>query len=166
MADREMWRKHLPKDFDGRHADEWDGEVRMAPIVWSTVAVALSVIIAFGFCWFLMGFMESLREEPVLSPIAEANERRLPPKPWVQPKPEMEMDELREQLAERMSTYGWSNQLDGMVHIPVDQAKELVLASAGTLPRSIEPAADQPVDVQAVDIEAPEASGANRGDQR
>ena len=26
MADRELWRKNLPKDFDGRHADEWDVE--------------------------------------------------------------------------------------------------------------------------------------------
>ncbi|MEO1082932.1 MAG: hypothetical protein AAFY88_01680 [Acidobacteriota bacterium] len=149
MADRELWRKNLPEDFDGRHADVWDGEVPMKPIIWSTVAIAISVLVAFVFCWGLIVFFEGNLEEPTLSPIAEANERRLPPQPWVQPKPEVEMDELREQLAERMSGYGWSDQLEGMVHIPVEEAKEIVLASAGALPVSVEPAADQPVDVEA-----------------
>lgn len=165
MADRDLWRKNLPADFDGRHGKNWDDEVKMGPIIWSTVAVAVSVVVAFVFCWWLVLILEDFREEPQFSPIAEANERRLPPQPWVQPKPEIEMEELREQLAARMSGYGWSDQLEGMVHIPVDAAKEIVLATAGAPPVAVEPAADQPVDVEAAaaqdaDVEADDGGGA------
>ena len=149
MADRELWRKNLPEDFQGKHGENWDDEVHMAPIIWSSVAVVISVLIAFGFCWWLMGVMDGFLDEPQFSPVAEANERRLPPTPWLQPKPEVELDEMLEQLEERMAGYGWSDQLEGMVHIPVEEAKEIVLADAGAQPVAVEPSADEPVDADA-----------------
>lgn len=149
MADRELWRKNLPEDFEGKHGEHWDDEVRMAPIVWSSIAVVIAVAVAFGFCWWLIVVFDDYKGEPELSPIAEANERRLPPTPWLQPKPEVELDEMREQLAERLAGYGWSDQLEGLVHIPVEEAKEIVLAGAGAPPVAVEPAPEQPVDVEA-----------------
>lgn len=151
MADRELWRKDLPRDFQGKHGEHWDDEVHMAPIIWSSVSIVVAVVIAFGFCWWLIGAFEANRPPAELSPIAEANERRLPPRPWIQPKPEAELDEMLEQLEVRLTGYGWSDQLEGMVHIPVEEAKEIVLATAGAAPVEVEPAADQPVDVEAAD---------------
>ena len=160
MADRELWRKNLPEDFQGKHGENWDDEVQMAPIVWSSVAVVVSVVAAFVFCWWMMGVMDGFQDEPQFSPIAEANERRLPPTPWLQPKPEVELDEMLEQLEERMAGYGWSDQLEGMVHIPVEEAKEIVLAGAGTQPVAVEPSADEPVDADAAANDAAANDGA------
>lgn len=159
MADQATWRKNLPEGFDGRHGDgkEWDSEISVQPILWSTVAITVSFVFALGFCWALIGFLDSMQPEVEVSPIAEANERRLPPSPWIQPSPEMELDAWLEQVNEQITTYGWVDALDDRVHIPVDRAMELVLAERGDgaaatapanlTPASVEPAQDPPVDV-------------------
>ena len=153
MADHELWRKNLPEGYDGRQGEKWDDEVEMGPIIWSTVAITLSVVVAFAFCWWLIIFLEGMQPEPELSPIAEFNERRFPPRPWIQPSPEAEMDDWLEQMSARVSGYGWSDQLEGLVHIPVEEAKSLVLAGAGAAQPAVEPAVDQPLDVEAPPVE-------------
>lgn len=156
MADRDLWRKNVPEDFEGRMGENWDDEIQMKPIIWSSVAIVISFVIAVGFCWWLMeGVFEPLREKATPSPIAEANERRLPPTPWLQPKPEMEMDEWLEIQEARTEGYGWVDELDGLVHIPVEAAMEMVLSQRGEMPASVEPGPETPVDVEA------EAGGAD-----
>lgn len=168
MADQATWRKDLPEGFDGRHGDgkEWDSEISVKPILWSTVAIAVSFIFALGFCWALIGFLDSKQPEVEISPIAEANERRLPPSPWIQPSPEMELDAWLEQVNEQLTTYGWVDSLDERVHIPVARAMELVLAeraeSRAATPSVIEPAQDPPVDVPVGESES-DTSGTENG---
>ncbi len=133
MADHDLWRKNLPADFEGRMGDEWDDEIEIKPVIWSAVAVAVSVAVAFVFCAWMISSLESLREKPVLSPIAEANERRLPPTPWLQPRPEVELDHMREELEHHLTSFGWNDELDGVAHIPVERAMAMVLAhNSGT----------------------------------
>lgn len=132
MADRDLWRKNIPEDFQGKMGENWDDDVLMGPIYWSTIGIAGSVAFAFVLCWFLMPAFDLTLEETHLSPLAEANERRLPPQPWLQPKPEMEMDAMLEQNAEHLASYGWTDQLTGVVHIPVDRAMDLMAASFPT----------------------------------
>lgn len=160
MGDQATWRKNLPEGFDGRHGDgkEWDSEVPLKPIMWSTVAIVISLSVALGFCWALIGFLESNQPEVELSPIAEANERRLPPRPWIQPKPELELDEYLAEIDEIATSYGWVDALDERVHIPIDRAVELVLADRGMSTTSPEPTADPVVDA---DVE----TAINAGDE-
>lgn len=143
MGDQELWRKNIPEDFQGKMGENWDDDVEMGPIYWSAVGIAGSVAFAFVLCWFLMPALDLTLEETQLSPLAEANERRLPPQPWLQPKPELEMDALLEANAEHLSSYGWNDQLNGVVHIPVGRAMDLMAASF-----------PQPQDVPAEVVEA------------
>lgn len=129
MADHELWRKNIPADFQGKMGENWDDDVLMAPIYWSAIGIAGSVALAFVLCWFLIPSLAAFDEKPELSPLAEANARRLPPTPWLQPKPEIEMDELLEQSAEHLASYGWNDQLTGVVHIPVERAMDMMAAS-------------------------------------
>lgn len=152
MADRETWRKNLPEDFQGKMGENWDDEIHVAGVYWSAVAVAAVVAVAFVLCWFMMGPpLDYFVEEPRLSPLAEANERQLPPQPWLQPKPEVEMDELLEQMAEATTTYGWTDELNGVVRIPVDRAMDLVTDSLESAPATVEPTEEAPVDVETSD---------------
>lgn len=157
MADQELWRKNIPADFEGRMGEHWDDEIEMKPVIWSSVAVAVSFVFAVVFCWWLMdGVFARYAPEAELSPLAEANERRLPPTPWLQPKPEMELDDWLEVQQARADGYGWVDQLDNRIHIPIDEAMEMVLAqqgriaSQGRAPGSVEPASEGPVDVDAM----------------
>lgn len=168
MADQATWRKNLPEGFDGRHGDgkEWDSEISVKPILWSTVAIVVSFVFALGFCWALIGFLDSKQPEVEVSPIAEANERRLPARPWIQPKPEMELDAWLAQVNEQLTTYGWVDPLDERVRIPVKRAMELVLAERGhgaattpATPAAIEPGQDPPVDVPVDESASDDTSG-------
>ncbi|MEM1201594.1 MAG: hypothetical protein AAGN66_00045 [Acidobacteriota bacterium] len=149
MGDQDLWRKNLPDDFDGRWGENWDDEIEIKPILWTTVALAGSVVIAFVVCWGLLVAFDAFHEQPELSPMAEANERRLPPRPWVQPSPEAEMDDFLEEQEAHLESYGWIDQLDGRVHMPVDRAMNLVLEGRElTVPVGSEPPEDAPLDVQ------------------
>ena len=129
MADHDLWRKNIPEDFQGKMGENWDDDVYLGPIYWSAIGIAGSVALAFVLCWFMIPLLDLTLEEPSLSPLAEANERRLPPTPWLQPKPEMEMDAFLEESAEHMASYGWTDQITGVVHIPVEKAIDMVAAS-------------------------------------
>lgn len=135
MADQHhdaMWRKNIPADFDGRHGKGWDDEIDAGIIYKSAVAVVVAVAVAFGFCWLLLGGFAAFTEEPMLSPLAEAQERHLPPTPQLEVTPDRILTGLRADNAVATQEYGWADPLTRRIHIPVDQAIDMVLAG-GTL---------------------------------
>jgi hypothetical protein len=150
----DQWRKNIPADFDGRHADDWDGEIDAGIIYKSAVAVVVTVAVAFVFCWLLLGGLAKLAEKPVLSPLAEARERHLPPSPQLEASPTRLLTNLRGEVAGKTGEYGWADQSAGRVHIPVDKAIDLVLAGRKI---DVERPAGQPVDV-AAPVAAPAAA--------
>lgn len=147
MAERETWRANVPEDWQGKQADEWDGEIPVQPIVWSTVAVAVSFVIAYFVNLAVLQAHEvTTVEEP--SALVEASERYLPPSPLLQSHPEEELEQMFAELDQRLSGYGWTDELDGRVHIPIERGMDLVLARHGAAPATgPEPAQDEPVDV-------------------
>ncbi|MEM9555628.1 MAG: hypothetical protein AAGC60_15325 [Acidobacteriota bacterium] len=162
--DHATWRKNLPEDFQGKHADQWDGEVDVGVIYKSGVAVVAAFVIALGVCWLVMIALYGLQEEPYFSPIAEANERRLPPSPLLQASPEAEMDEMLAELDLHLGSYGWVDELDNRVHIPIERAMELVLASGmPAAPVGVEPAVDEPFDLEGVTELVEPNAGAEAG---
>lgn len=142
----DQWRKNIPADFDGRHAEDWDGEIDAGIIYKSAVAVVVTVAVAFVFCWLLLGGFAKFSDEPVLSPLAEANERHLPPSPQLEASPTRLLTNLRGEVAGKTGEYGWSDQTTGRVHIPVDKAIDMVLTGRRI---DVERPAGQPVDLAA-----------------
>jgi len=148
--------------------EHWDDDISIKPIIWSSVAIVAAVAFAFGICWVLMGppldyFQDKYwGMEPDLSPLAEANEQRKPPTPWLQSSPEMELDAMLEEQQEHNESYGWNDPLSGVVHIPLDRALELVASSLESAPAAVEPAEEDPVDVDSTPSESED--GAAQGE--
>lgn len=152
MADThhdDLWRKNIPADYDGRHDGDWDAEIDVGVVYKSAVAVVIAVVVAFGFCWFLLAGFAALVEEPVLSPLAEANVRHLPATPALQSSPNRELDGMREDMAVQTGGYGWADPLVNRVHIPVEKAIDLVLAG------HVKVVADKPAADIAIAVPAP-----------
>lgn len=145
MADQETWRKNIPADFEGKMAAQWDGEINSGIVYKSGVAVVIAFLVACGVCWLLIIALLDFHEDPYISPIAEANERRLPPSPLLQAKPELEMEAMQAELERHMTGYGYLDELDQRVFIPIDRAMALVLDDG--IPVAVEPALDEPRDL-------------------
>jgi hypothetical protein len=61
---------------------------------------------------------------PPASPFENA--RALPPQPRLQPQPRLDLRQLHRREDEKLNTYGWVNQKDGVVRIPIERAMDLV----------------------------------------
>jgi hypothetical protein len=147
MADaHDGWRKNIPADFEGRQGEQWDDEIDTSFAYKTAILIAVSVALSFVLCWALIKGLEAWRDKPE-SPIAEANLRQLPPTPVLQSAPEAELTGLRQEMGQRLHGFGWTDQLDHRVYIPVDRAMDLVLQGHPRI--GVEPAAERPVDVPA-----------------
>lgn len=69
------------------------------------------------------------------------------PEPRLQPNAAEDLTKFREEEQRRLNTYGWVDQNAGIVHIPIERAKELTLQQGlpvrtpGTVPPSVPPPA-------------------------
>jgi hypothetical protein len=68
---------------------------------------------------------QATESAPTLSPVVDT--QQLPPGPRLQAAPERDLQELREANEVILDTYGWVDQEDGRVRIPIDQAMDLLL---------------------------------------
>ena len=141
MADRDVWRKNIPEDFDGRFGKKFDDEVAMGPVVQVTIGVVVACLGGFLIIWWMMGWNADKLEAavPVAAPIDQANEQKLPTGPLLQADPEAELEAMRHEMSARLNGYGWVDQAAGVVHIPVAQAIGLLAvepASEGSEPAS------------------------------
>lgn len=134
--DRATWRKNIPEDFDGRFGEEWDGEVLWAPIWQTTVGLVITCAIGFGIVQGMVWMNDRHVEDnkPALSPLAEANEQNPPAGPLLQAHPEKEYRAMKADIDAHLNGYGWVDEVAGTVHIPIDQAMEMLLASAPAVP--------------------------------
>lgn len=146
MADshEDRWRAKIPADFDGRQGENWDDEIDTGFAYRTAVLIVISLAFSIVLCLLMIKGIDALRDKPQ-SPIAEANARQLPPTPVLQSSPDEELGLMRAEMAGRLHGYGWTDQLDDRVHIPVDKAMELVLKGSPRI--EVEPTAEPPVDV-------------------
>lgn len=137
MGDLAKWRKNIPEGYDGRFGEKFDDEIRPGEILKISFGIFALVIVSVIVCLWLYRVMLGIErpEAKPLSPIAAANERQLPPTPLLQSHPEGEMAQMRSELAEHLSSFGWVDETHGVVRMPIDTAIDLV--AAGHLPQPI-----------------------------
>ncbi|MEM6455274.1 MAG: hypothetical protein AAF772_09300 [Acidobacteriota bacterium] len=147
--------KPAPVDYDGRFGEQFDDEVVTRPI-WQTMIAVLVTMAVSGVLMYilLVALLEvSPATEPTVSPVSEANEVRAPAGPLLQADPEGELEAMREELHQHMTSYGWVDQNAGTVHIPIDDALDLLLARKSVeMGAAVADAADvAPADAAAAD---------------
>jgi hypothetical protein len=92
---------------------------------WGAWLIAVLVVVFFSMAW-LFGFYGKVQSlgKPA-SPFENA--RVLPPAPRLQVEPRAELHAYCEQQDKLLNTYGWADEHNGVVRIPVDRAMDLTL---------------------------------------
>jgi hypothetical protein len=90
----------------------------------TVVGVGVYVAVWLLFLWF--GAREAPKG-PAEFPLAAAHKSDLPPQPRLQTDPRQDLRELRSQEDAILNSYGWVDQNNGIVRIPIDEAMKLVV---------------------------------------
>jgi hypothetical protein len=92
---------------------------------WGAWLIAVLVVVFFSMAW-LFGFYGKVQSlgKPA-SPFENA--RVLPPAPRLQVEPRAELHAYCEQQDKLLTTYGWADEHNGVVRIPIDRAMDLTL---------------------------------------
>ncbi|MFB3813200.1 MAG: hypothetical protein ACE14L_03740 [Terriglobales bacterium] len=111
------------------------------------IAVGLVIVLLWGLYKYAMKGEVELR--PSISPPIVTGERKMQrvggdpavtfPAPRLQPDPVADMNKFREREEEILNSYGWVDQARGTVHIPIEQAIQIV-AKTGLPARANVPA--------------------------
>src|SRR5262247_4393841 len=115
-------------------------------LVWLSVAVMVVALLM----WGLLHYFDKRKaqEEPPPSPLAPGV--RAPPEPRLQgapgsvSSPAEDIRRFREQEDQMLNSYGWIDQQNGIIRIPIEQAKKLIeQKGAPATPPSASPGASQ-----------------------
>jgi hypothetical protein len=103
-------------------------EVDPRLIVWSAVGLAIGTAIVCLIVWGLFNYLKSSYEhEYAKIPVPVAGPATVVSGPRVQEHPAEEIKVLRAHEDHVLSSYAWVDQKDGIVRIPIDRAKDLLL---------------------------------------
>jgi len=120
MAENE----HGPENQPGPRHEESDVNVfaigRFAFALVAVVAVCLFLV--FGFFHFLVNLTGGPR--PAVSDYSRNGQ--LPPLPHLEERPTVELRAFRQAEDNELASYGWIDQKNGVVHIPIDRAIDLL----------------------------------------
>lgn len=128
----------MVEKHDGRFGEHFDDELNMRGVVWVTVGIAVITVIGFVAAWWVYQWRietEDAATPPPPPVVQRETAPRRPPGPLLQASPEAELQAMRRELAERLQGYGWTDEAQGLVHIPIDEAIDRVVA-AGGLPKA------------------------------
>ena len=85
----------------------------------------LIVAVMVAMAWMFKYFSATQQLGPPASPFAES--QTPPPNPRLQVHPTRELKELLNGEDDQLNSYGWVDQKDGIVRIPIDRAMDLLL---------------------------------------
>jgi hypothetical protein len=138
MATEDQARKQAPPR--GKEGYEHkDANVRSLYIYGLTLAILIAmVMVAMDRTYWFLAKIESLG--PPASPFEKV--RVLPPQPRLQVQPGLDLKSYCEMEQLRLNTYGWVDQNNGLIHIPVARAMEMVL-QRGLPARAVDQTSDR-----------------------
>ena len=117
-----METKRTPEQ-PGAHYETRDASTRGLVMFGIGLFATLAVVAALT-AWLFGYFAKSQSLGPPASPFA--NVRVLPPQPRLQVNPRQDLLRLRENEKAELDSYGWVDQKNGIVHIPIDRAMDLI----------------------------------------
>jgi hypothetical protein len=118
-----MANEHCPDKLGPKHEESDVNVFAIGRFAFALVAVVvLSLFLLFGFFHFLVGVTGG--ERPKASDFSPNGQ--LPPQPRLEERPALELQSFRDAEDKALSTYGWVDQKNGVVHIPIDRAIDLL----------------------------------------
>ena len=103
-------------------------EANISVIVWSLVALAVATIAIYILVWGMFNVIKTADQKESSEQAASkfAVPGQLPPEPRLQVRPWEELQVLRAHEDDVLGHYGWQDQKNGIVHIPIDKAMDMV----------------------------------------
>jgi hypothetical protein len=107
----------------------FDDEIDYKAIVRFAIGLVVVTLIVVAVMWVMGTSFKKAEEaqDPPPPPLAEALADPIPPGPRLQSAPPRDMEELRAQDREALTTYGWVDPARGIARIPVDRAMSIVV---------------------------------------
>lgn len=157
--------------------------LNIGPVVWFLASLAASTAVIFVLMGGMFNLLESRvkKEEGKPSPLAGERER-IAPEPRVQLAPSrieqvegrespnlrtdhplVEMERVQKEESEKLNSYKWIDEKNGIVRLPINEAKKLLLKRG--LPKRIKSVAELPASAQAART-APVRTGSAQRRQR
>ena len=119
-----------------------DRDIQYGAIYKFAVGLVVVTLFCMGLMWAASIYLkkQGIESDPAPSPLAEANEKRLPPEPRLEKDPPKDLAELRAREDEILGGYAWVNREQGVARIPVARALEIVAAKGLPAPPPQQPA--------------------------
>ncbi|UWF46685.1 hypothetical protein NYP20_15120 [Pseudomonas sp. N3-W] len=118
---------------DGYQPDDLDRRK-----VWPLLAMLLAAIVLClsGVAWLLISHQQQFAaQQPPLS--ARESERLLPPAPRLQADPWSDGEQHMAADRQHLDSFGWVDREHGIVHLPLDQARPLLLQRGWPTPAQV-----------------------------
>jgi hypothetical protein len=138
-------------------------DVDVRAIFWFIVGLGVFTAVVYVAIWLLFDGLDEreIAAEPPPRSLVGEGQQRLPPEPRLQLAPGHETSPLEEnkmlqaEMNKRLNSYGWVDQPMGVVHIPIEEAKKILLEQAG------KPGQKQPQKQQETTMPSDASSGAS-----
>ncbi len=105
------------------------------PIVWFGVALAAMLVVTIAAMAWMFDYFTAREKQLDTSGSPLADTREIPKAPQLQVTPASDLTRLRAREQARLDSYGWVDRQQGLVHIPIERAMEM-LAEPSPLVRS------------------------------
>ena len=111
---------------EGSH--ESSNDVNVRAVTRAGLGIGIGVIVTIFLMWFLFDRFAAreARRSPQLEPMAAANPQKQPPNPRLQQNPVKDLATFRAEEDVILNSYALIDPQQGIVHIPVERALELV----------------------------------------
>lgn len=142
MSEHRPHGPHDPEDPARDAAAGLDREIHVKTFFWFGAGLVIMTLISLAAMALLFRGLahQADRRDPAPSPIVEANQRRLPPTPNLQTSPEMDLSTMRAAEDARLHSYGWVDQSQGIAHIPIERAMEILAQRSAAATSEVAPA--------------------------
>jgi len=120
------------RDADGAGTLHEPNTINIPSVVMFLVALAAAVLVVALLMRGLLRYFDARKAQEAPPPSPLAREVRVPPEPRLQgapgsvEPPAEDIRRFREQEDQTLNSYGWIDQQNGIIRIPIEQAKKLI----------------------------------------
>jgi len=110
------------------HQGHESSDANIRGVVLAAVGLALTALLVHVALYFQLHLLATRadRAEPVAPAFAPTREHGPPPEPRLQTAPADDLRQMRAAEEKQLTTYGWVDREAGIVHVPIERAKELI----------------------------------------
>ena len=98
------------------------------PVVWFGVALAAMLVVTIAAMAWMFDYFTAREKQLDTSGSSLADTREIPKAPQLQVTPASDLTQLRAREQARLDGYGWVDRQQGLVHIPIERAMEMLAA--------------------------------------